>query len=753
MARKVEWRCAAFVVVTVATSWASACSDDPAPRKGAKAPGTKDAGGEPPKRSEVGLDARPQNATCKAHPRPIGTTAVKLEDAFTGVTFDRPMALAQPPGDKTRWFFAQRDGVIKSFPVANPPADPPVVANVAQLSGKTIHQDVEGGFLNFVFHPNFAQNGRVYVSFTTDGSAPGTYSSEIGYLTSADNGASFASYTKILGYDRPKLEHNGGGLAFGKDGFLYIGFGDGANDANAQNKDVFFGKILRVDVDDVPNGAAYGIPADNPFKNGGGRPEIFAYGFRNPFRFSIDRSTGELWEGDVGHATWEEINKVERGGNYGWPCREGKHDYLIGDPAVCPNKAGLVDPIVEHRHTTPNSRSITGGVVYRGTLMPAFQGTYIYGDFVQLEAWALSFDVGTGEPKTNRINDSGPSAGFSAFVEDDDGEIYALALFQDKVYKLVPSDAPEGGAPASPFPDRLSRTGCVDVTDPTKPAAGLIPYDVNASLWSDGADKERFMAIPDGQSITVKPDGDLELPIGSVLLKTFSFGGKRVETRLFARHEDGDWGGYSYEWDDAQKDAVLLVSSKTKALPSGVPTWTFPSRSDCMRCHTVAAGRSLGLELGQLERDFVYPSTNRVASQVRTLEHIGVLAGDKALRDIVQYPAPFGDAPIGARARAYLHANCSGCHRPEGGAARSSLDLRFATSLGDMKACGQSPLLDDLGIPNAKIVAPGSPETSVLSRRMHATDARRMPPLARHLVDEMGTILIDEWIRQTATCR
>lgn len=747
------------LMLALTGAWASACSDDDPRRGEATDPnhppgvnGDGDGGAKPPpERAEFGLDVRPPNATCKAPARPQSTAVVKLEEAFAGVTFTRPMALVQPPGDKSRWFVAQRDGVIKSFPAANPAGDPPVVANVAQLAGKPIQQDLEGGFLNFVFHPKFAQNGRAYVSFTTNGSTPGMYGSEIGYLTSTDNGASFSSYTKVLGYDRSRLEHNGGGLAFGKDGYLYIGFGDGAVDANAQNKNVFFGKILRIDVDNVPAGATYGIPADNPFKNGGGKPEIFAYGFRNPYRIAIDRSTGELWMGDVGHAQWEEVNKVERGANYGWPCREGKHDYLIDDPAVCPSKAGLVDPLVEHEHPTPNSRSITGGVVYRGSAIPGFQGSYVYGDFIQLEAWALSFDQGTGEPMTVKINDNGPVAGFSTFTEDADGEIYVLALFQDKAFRLVPGDAPDGGAPPPPFPELLSKTGCVDPADPTKPAQGLIPYGVNAALWSDGADKERFVALPDGQTISAKPDGDLDLPVGSVLVKTFSFGGKRVETRLFVRHEDGDWGGYSYEWDDAQKDAKLLPSSKTKSLASGA-SWSFPSRSECMRCHTAAAGRALGPELGQLDGDFVYPSTNRVANQVKTLEHIGILTTGKTPESIVEYPSPFGDAPIDARARAYLHANCSSCHRPEGGAARSSLDLRFATAFADTKACNQVPLLDDLGIPNAKLIAPGSPETSVLARRLHATDAKRMPPLGRHIVDADGTKLIDDWIRQLQGC-
>jgi hypothetical protein len=237
-------------------------------------------------------------------------------------------------------------------------------------------------------------------------------------------------------------------------------------------------------------------------------------------------------------------------------------------------------------------------------------------------------------------------------------------------------------------------------------------------------------------------------------VKTFSFGGNRVETRLLVRHEDGDWGGYSYEWDEAQKDAALLPSGKSKALgeTAGGRAWSFPSRSDCMRCHTTAAGRTLGLELGQLDGDFVYASTHRLANQITTLEHIGVLQAGKKPEEITEYPAPFGDGSLDARARAYLHANCAGCHRPAGGAARAEIDLRFGVSLAETKTCGRAPLLDDLGIPEAKIVAPGSPETSILSRRIHATDATRMPPRGRHLVDEKAAVLIDDWIRETVAC-
>jgi hypothetical protein len=153
-----------------------------------------------------------------------------------------------------------------------------------------------------------------------------------------------------------------------------------------------------------------------------------------------------------------------------------------------------------------------------------------------------------------------------SFAEDIGGELYAVALFDQKIHKLTPSAAP---APSS-FPQRLSETGCVLAGDATKPAAGVLPFDVNAALWSDGADKERWLAIPDGTTIGVGEDGDFGLPIGSTVLKTFSFGGKRIETRLFVRHDDGEWAGYSYEWNDAQTDATLLLrmhATDSKRMP------------------------------------------------------------------------------------------------------------------------------------------------------------------------------------------
>ena len=759
-----------FAVVTAATLAAlGACgADDPA------APDALDGGGVdaqpgdggpfgdgfvPPVKAEFGLDTRPANPTCKAPARPPSTAPVKWEQVYANVSLGGPMMMAQIPGDKTRWFVALRSGEIVSFPTTNPPATPTTVGTVQTVAGLPFSSDGEGGLLGFAFHPKFAQNGKLYVTWTITGGGLGSnMQSVVGELHSPDNGASFDTYKNVLGpFAQPFTNHKGGGIAFGTDGLLYLSFGDGgdANDTNraGQDKNRFFSKILRIDVDNVPAGSTYGIPSDNPYKNGGGEPATFAMGLRNPFRFSIDRATNEVWIGDVGQDQYEEIDaKVKLGGNYGWPCREGLHvSGNAADPGKCPlgpTTPGLIDPAIEQVHA--GGRSITGGVVYRGAAIPDFVGSYVFGDYVTQEMWTLGFDPGTGDAVQTQLTDA-PAANWVSFNEDNDGEVYALALNQGAIYKLLPAPA-LADAGSSTFPDRLSKTGCVDPADTRKPAAGLVAYGVNAPLWSDGAQKDRWVAIPDGKTITVSDvDGDFDFPNGTVLMKTFTVGGKRIETRLFVRHDDGGWNGYTFEWLDDQSDAVLLPSGKKKDL--GTQSWTFPSRSECVSCHSEAAGRSLGLELGQLNGDFVYSATNRIANQLKTLEHIGLLDKPlgKPVEQLVAYPDPYGTSALEQRARAYLHANCSNCHRPKG-PGRGNMDLRFGTPFADTKTCNVTPEAGDIGVAGAKLITPVMPETSILSLRPHSPTLNRMPPLASSRVDEPGVKVLDDWIRSIAAC-
>ncbi|MDF2696726.1 MAG: hypothetical protein K0S65_5109, partial [Labilithrix sp.] len=705
--------------------------------------------------------ARPPNAA------PVTLTSV-YEDIFSAdpaLRVESPMIMAQRPNDGSHWFLAQRDGRIVSFNAAGGEGardlrDVVTVAQLTALTGKVVTSADESGFHGMAFDPNFAINGRLYVAFSTncDGDVPicddpldlngdyYQYGEEIGYLTSPNGGTSFTSYTRLMHVGRWSQMHYSGSLAFGKDGFLYITSGDGLDDSAAQFKNNLFGKVLRIDVHGVQApGKAYGIPATNPFAAGGGRPEIYAWGLRNPFRMSVDRATGDVWLGDVGQDSWEEIDRIERGANYGWPCREGTHPgHGWNDASKCPSQLGLTDPVMDHAHAAGGG-SVTGGYVYRGTAIAGFQGTYVYADFIQKELRGLALD--SGRWTSTVLNAGGPQDGYVSFAEDTGGELYAVALFDQKIHKLT-----QGAPPApSTFPQRLSETGCVLAGDATRPAAGVLPFDVNAALWSDGADKERWLAIPDGTTIGVGEDGDFDLPIGSAVLKTFSLGGKRIETRLFVRHDDGEWAGYSYEWNDAQTDATLLPSGKVKAV--GTQTWSFPQRSECGLCHTRAAGRTLGLEIGQLNRTIAYATTQRIANQLKTLDHIGLFTtpvGEPAA--LTAYADPKGTDAVESRARAYLHANCAGCHRPNGGGGRSTMDLRFATTLAATNACNATPIVDDFGDSATRLIKPGAAAQSIVSLRMHATDSKRMPPLGKSIKDPQGTALLDSWIGALAGC-
>jgi uncharacterized repeat protein (TIGR03806 family) len=326
-------------------------------------------------------------------------------------------------------------------------------------------------------------------------------------------------------------------------------------------------------------------------------------------------------------------------------------------------------------------------------------------------------------------------------TDTDDEAPYALTERPANPTCLAPERPPFEPDPESPFPDLLSETGCFEADDRTTPVAGAIPYDVAVSFWSDAADKERWLAIPDGTAITVGDDGDWDLPAGSVLIKHFRLFDLLFETRLFVRHDDGGWAGYGYVWEGA--DAGYVWSSFDEDVV-GQP-WHYPSSGECSMCHTGAAGGSLGLETGQLDIDFTYPN-GRESNQVETLAYIGVLEALPSARGA--YPDPYFAPELESGAKAWLHVNCSGCHRP---GASLGFDLTYATAFADAGLCGE-PASNDLGLPGLMLVAPGDPATSALSIRIHANDATKMPPIGRNLVDDAGAALIDAWIESLTAC-
>ena len=709
-----------------------------------------------------GLDQRPTNLSCVAGERPQQATAFTVETVFTKVPFARPISMVQPRGDSTRWFLAERTGIITTFPNDSATSQSSVALDISDLlkfTAPNISDSQQWGITAIDLHPNFPTTPYLYVASNRKLTAVGPIFSIVSRFTANADHISFdpTSEKVLLALEQKSQWHHLGQIAFGPDGYLYMG--DGVTNSwftRAQDPHSLYGKILRVDVN---GGDPYGIPADNPFADGvDGAPEVYALGFRNPWRFTFDRLTGELWLGDVGTADWEEVDKVVNGGNYGWPIVEGTECFNLDtnapDPTLNCDTTGLIEPVYQFPHLDP-SNAVIGGYVYRGSSLPALQGTYLFGGKTGRMVSALTFDP-SGNAVAEDLFYMPPAEGPSSFAEGNDGELYVINQKSTSLYKIVAA-TPSAPAADSTVAALLSETGCVDPADPTKPAEGLIPYTVNMPLWSDGAEKGRWLALPEGTFITITDDDDLDFPIGTVLMKTFLFQGRPFETRLFMLHSDGVWAGYSYEWRDDLSDADLLTGTKTKAVeyePGSTVSWTYPSGDQCLHCHTGVAEFALGPEINQLNGNYTYPSTGRKANQLSTLEHIGLFAQG--------LPAPPAELPALARrsdgsasivrlARSYLHANCAHCHQPDG-PTPAAVDLRFATNLEDMNLCDEPPSQGSFGIPGAALLLPDDTDKSIVSVRMHTRGLAQMPPLATVLVDPDGTSFIDDWIDMSGVC-
>jgi uncharacterized repeat protein (TIGR03806 family) len=713
----------------------------------------------PPGTPIAGLDARPSNTSCVAPAKASANAGVTIAvtRAFPSLTFNQPLLMLQAPGDDSRWFVLEKTG-------ANSVARVRVFANDASVSAAStfasvpVNANSEGGLLGMAFHPSFASNGQVFLSFT-EGSP---MVSRIARYMVASGGATLDVTTRanVISVNQPNDNHNGGHIAFSpSDGYLYTGFGDGGGggDPNSTGQDTtdLLGSFLRLHVSGT---APYAIPADNPFSgqaactadhtiSANNCPEIYAWGFRNPWRWSFDRANGDLWAGDVGQGAFEEIDRVARGGNYGWDCREGTGSFSGARSAVCSTlpSAGFTQPV--HEYGRNLGSSVTGGFVYRGSALPALVGSYLFADYGSGRIWRLVSN-GAGGFTAQELLDTNLS--IASFAEGNDGELYVIDIAGGGLYEIVDGGGPP---PGPPMPTLLSDTGCVVAANPSAPASGLVPYDVAAAFWSDGAAKERWLGIPNGTSIAVGGDGDFTFPNGTVLMKHFRLNGTLVETRLFMRHPDGDWAGYSYEWNGQQTNATLVQGGKTVAV--GGQNWIFPSGNDCLTCHTSVAGFALGLESAQLNHDFVYASMGRTANELRTLDNISMFAtplGDPAAQPSMPSPADAG-ASLGTRARAYLHTNCAHCHR-SGGPTAGSLDLRYSLLLSSTAACDAPPTAGDLGLgASARIIAPGNPDASVLLARMNRRDANQMPPLASNVIDTAGVTLIRDWVASLANCQ
>ena len=713
----------------------------------------------------IGLSSRPNNLTCLSFDPPTTSTAgLTLQRAFVSLpAFTAPVAMLQAPNDSTRWFVVEKGGVVRVFANNAAVMSTSVFVNVSTL----VHTagEEEAGLLGMAFDPNFGtgagKNQNFYLFYSGVPNFGYRLRSTVSRFT-ANAGltsAPVSSEVKLIGLDKLESNHNGGNIAFGPDGYLYIGFGDGGGDPNpeAQDDRFLFGKMARINTAGTTGSVPYSIPTDNPnagtaLCNATGRgsaacPEVWARGLRNPWRWSFDKLNGRLWVGDVGWGSFEEVNIVTRGGNYGWPITEGAACVNAG----C-NMTGLINPV--HAVARSDGQAITGGHVYRGTQTTDLTGQYVFGDFAsKLFGAVIAGTDGTYTGRQLIAPYAASSINVSSFGAAHDGEMYALDYVSGHIHWLIFSSGSGSSGPV--VPGLLSGTGCVSASDPTLPATGLVGYDINAPFWSDNAVKERFLALPSNSAaFTPAADGDWSTPLRSVFVKHFRLGAALIETRLLMRQSNGDWAGYSYEWNDAQTDASL-VGSAGKEKTIGSQVWPYPSRSQCLQCHTSAAGFSLGLETQQMNRNFTYAQTGISAHQLTTLSAAMIAMLTPQITNPGTLPAlasPHGSGSLDLRARAYLHTNCAMCHQP-GGSTPVSLNLDAATALPFTNTCNVDPTKGNLGLANAKIIAPGAPDSSVLLARMNTRDPLvQMPPIGSHIVDANGVALLRQWISGLANC-
>jgi uncharacterized repeat protein (TIGR03806 family) len=547
------------------------------------------------------------------------------------------------------------------------------------------------------------------------------------------------------------------------------GTGDDYNNAQKIDKD-FFSAIMRIDVDKkssslTPNPHAafnpgtYKIPADNPFVGATSfngiavdptkvRTEFYAVGFRNPWRFSFDPQTGKIFEGDVGQHTFEEINIVVKGGNYGWSFYEG----TANGPKFGNMPAGFtsIPPIVEYGpgFAEDSGMSVTCGVVYRGNALPGLAGNLIFADYQSGNLWAMNIDT---QPYTRRRL-LGAGQGIAGFGYDPrNGDVLVVHHDSGKILRLQYSS----GVPDN-LPGALADTGIFSDLSTLTPNAGIYPYDVNVPLWSDGALKQRWFSIPANQKIHFDPENNWTFPTGSVWVKHFDLvsnvdtGAKvRVETRVLVKSDAGLYG-VTYKWEPRLLNAYLVPDSgdsrQILITEGGIvrtQIWRYPSRSECLSCHTDAGGRILGFNTPQLNRDYGYGSVT--TNQLTALGNAGFLDNPPVHPASLRALAPLNDDSSSRtyRVRSYLFANCGQCHQPAGGV-YADWDARITTPLSSASIVWGS-LKNSTGVDD-KVVSPGSTNTSAIVTRMCSFGKDRMPPLATSVLDRDAVNLISAWI-------
>lgn len=753
-----------------------------------------------------GLDSVPainpfNNGLLPTKPTPVNSVAVG--QAFGNLSWDSPIQITPFPGSSDL-LVAETDGRLYRVPDDDATTTRTLLLDIRDRAWyynwtTNDNSTKHGGMQTFALHPRFGKGeGKdfIYVFYLHNGDDAATagtpYYDRLSRFTWAPGGAAFDPASELVlinQYDTTK-GHDGGGLVFGPDGFLYIAYGDegiqgtGATGYTQMLNGRVRSGVWRIDVDQQGGGVShpiirqpynaspsdgsftqgYYIPNSNPWVNPDGSvlEEFYAIGLRQPHRMTHDAATG-FWIGDVGHETREEIDVLDAPGlNFQWNYKEGN---AAGFRAVPSPLTGTERaPVFDYSHSGADSlgNCVIGGYVYRGSAIPFLQGKYIFGDNGSQGIYALDYNpVTKAANSVTRIGQARSGniwTGISSFGKNADGELFVMQMGagqagNGRIFRIRPDT---GTILNSIFPATLSATGLFTDVARLMPAPAMIPYEVNMPLWSDGTKKQRWMMIPgDGtpstaaERISYSETGRWNLPIGSVLVKHFGLpGGGKLETRVLVRGSDGEWGGVTYKWRADGSDADLLEQGANETLTIGGETvdYLFPARTQCNTCHSTIAGGVLGLSTRQFNRRFTY-ATGRTVNQVETLSKLGFIAPavtEVSLRNALT-SADREDKTVGDEdfVRSYLDSNCAHCHLP--GGARAVFDARLTTPLAFQNLlCGR--VNDDLGIGGAAVIKPGLPDRSVMLHRMNTIASHRMPPIGRGSIDQEALARLANWI-------
>jgi len=721
-------------------------------------------------------------STSPAAPRPAWTTSTvrgtpeppspyKLVQDFGGISFYAPTFVEQIPRTDT-YLVGELCGRIFAINRHTSRAKPELVVDFwpdlpnrpgfpapGQPPLRTNNPLPAENLFEFAFHPDFETNRFVFLSYVGPGTEGDVRVSRFELTDETPPRLARDTETKIINWHN--VGHGGGCMRFGGDGYLYIATGDGVGpnppDSNDAGQDIsnLMASILRLDVDNPDGDRPYSIPSDNPFvKTPGARPEVWAYGLRHAWRMDFDHATGDLWLGDVGWETWEMVHRVFAGGNYGWSIMEGPTPLRL---EVTPGPTPITPAVKAYPRVEANS--ITGGIVYTGTKHKELVGSFVYGDYRTGKIWAIDTRA-SGDYQDHEL--ARTSVRIVDFSQDSHGDVHVLDHDNTgRIYKLVKSR--EIGL-SDEFPRRLSETGLFASTAGLRPANGVVPYEVVAEPWMDGATAQRMVALPGQSSIQCVTSGGSEkwhFPDGTVFVKTISktFGqeAERLETQLL-HLENETWRAYTYSWNDAQDDADLVDSSGLERTICGDdsassvqdgsgfdPNWRHASRTECVFCHRPAVGTVLGFTPAQLNRDV--EDGESAHNQLEVLAHARVFTGDPlpALEPSSALVDPYETtADLSDRARSYLDVNCGICHNPNGESI-SMFYLKRHYSIEDammLKKAG----IGTFGMDDPQLVTPGEPYRSVLLYRVGKLGFARMPYIGSRQVDSAGFTLLRDWI-------